>query len=153
VADPCSTPAFRPGQPQTNKRKCGIQPAHQSLFTDVFRSRPLLCTIYLYICIQLHGGTRGEELSRALCLTWDNREFLWWDLPAGGVSGGRYGSPASPLLWSRHSQGVLAIAGKVVKSVLEAGVEPRSPVEAVESVVERSNMPSCGAVDISTSWP
>ena len=39
-------PTFRPGQPQTNKRKCGIQPAHQSLLTDVFRSRPLLCTIY-----------------------------------------------------------------------------------------------------------
>src|SRR5262249_30659443 len=32
-------------------------------------------------------------------------EFLWWDLQAGGVSGGRYGSPASPLLWSRRSQG------------------------------------------------
>src|SRR5215471_8779555 len=39
-------PETRPGQPQTNKRKCGIQPAHQSLFTDVFRSRPLLCTIH-----------------------------------------------------------------------------------------------------------
>jgi len=28
-------------QPRTNKRQCGIQPAHQSLITDVFRSRPL----------------------------------------------------------------------------------------------------------------
>ena len=41
-----STPDLRPGQPQTKKRKCGIQPAHQSLLTDVFRSRPLLCTIH-----------------------------------------------------------------------------------------------------------
>src|SRR5262249_60321068 len=32
-------------------------------------------------------------------------EFLWWDPPAGGVSGGRDGSPASPLLRSRRSQG------------------------------------------------
>ena len=31
---------------RTNKRQCGIQPAHQSLITDVFRSRPLLCTIH-----------------------------------------------------------------------------------------------------------
>ena len=35
-----STPVFRQGQPRTNKRKCGIQPANQSLITDVFRSRP-----------------------------------------------------------------------------------------------------------------
>jgi hypothetical protein len=29
------------------------------LFTDVFRSRPLLCTIH---CVsQLHAGKRGEE--------------------------------------------------------------------------------------------
>ncbi len=41
-----STPDLRQGQPRTNKRKCGIQPAHQSLITDVFRSRPLLCTIH-----------------------------------------------------------------------------------------------------------
>ena len=33
------------GQPRTNKRQCRIQPAHQSLINDVFRSRPLLCTI------------------------------------------------------------------------------------------------------------
>src|SRR5258706_13471013 len=41
-----STPDLRQGQPRTNKRQCGIQPAHQSLITDVFRSRPLLCTIH-----------------------------------------------------------------------------------------------------------
>src|SRR6478609_3434058 len=41
-----SMPAFRQGQPRTNKRKCGIQPANQSLITDVFRSCPHLCTIY-----------------------------------------------------------------------------------------------------------
>jgi hypothetical protein len=28
-----ATPDARPGQPQTKKRKCGIHPAHQSLFT------------------------------------------------------------------------------------------------------------------------
>src|SRR5262249_30156775 len=38
------TPDLRQGQPQTKKRKCGSQPADQSLFTDVFRSHPLLCT-------------------------------------------------------------------------------------------------------------
>src|SRR5450631_485342 len=41
-----SMPAFRQGQPRTNKRKCGTQPANQSLITDVFRSRPHPCTIY-----------------------------------------------------------------------------------------------------------
>jgi hypothetical protein len=46
VADTWSTPDSRQGQPRTNKRQCGIQPAHQSLITDVFRSRPLLCTIH-----------------------------------------------------------------------------------------------------------
>src|ERR1700674_4485594 len=40
-------PDPRQGQPRTNKRQSGIQPAHQSLITDVFRSRPLLCTIHL----------------------------------------------------------------------------------------------------------
>jgi len=61
-----STPDVRPGQPQTKKRKCGSQPAHQSLFTDVFRSRPLLCTIYLVI--ELHAGTRGEEIIACVVL-------------------------------------------------------------------------------------
>ena len=46
MADTWSTPDSRQGQPRTNKRQCGIQPAHQSLITDVFRSRPLLCTIH-----------------------------------------------------------------------------------------------------------
>src|SRR5262245_44681460 len=52
-----STPDVRSGPPQTKKRKCGIQPAHQSLFTDVFGSRSLLCTIHRVI--QLHASTRG----------------------------------------------------------------------------------------------
>jgi NAD(P)-dependent dehydrogenase (short-subunit alcohol dehydrogenase family) len=30
------------GAPETHIRSCGIQPAHQSLFTDVFRPRALL---------------------------------------------------------------------------------------------------------------
>ena len=46
MADTWSTPDSRQGQPRTNKRQWGIQPAHQSLITDVFRSRPLLCTIH-----------------------------------------------------------------------------------------------------------
>src|SRR5713101_7781904 len=41
-----SNPRIRQGQPRTNKWQCGIQPAHQSLITDVFTSRPLLCTIH-----------------------------------------------------------------------------------------------------------
>jgi hypothetical protein len=56
--------AFRPGQPQTNKRKCGIQPAHQSLFTDVFRSRPLSARYILYLNFTL---VRGEKNYRARC--------------------------------------------------------------------------------------
>src|SRR5215472_3038796 len=72
-----STPDPRQGQPQTNKRKCGTQPAHQSLFTDVFRSRPLLCTIHPVP--QLLASTRGDELSRALCLTWDIRDSILVD--------------------------------------------------------------------------
>src|SRR5215510_4149735 len=40
------TPDPRQGQPRTNTRKCGNQPAHQSLITDVFRPRPLFCTIH-----------------------------------------------------------------------------------------------------------
>jgi transposase len=50
-----STPDARPGQLQTKKRKCGIQPAHQSLFTDVFGSRSLLCTIHR---VSLHDPPR-----------------------------------------------------------------------------------------------
>jgi hypothetical protein len=41
-----STPASRPRQPRTNKRTCGIQPAHQSLITDVFGPRLRHCTIH-----------------------------------------------------------------------------------------------------------
>ena len=81
-----STPDVRPGQPQTKKRKCGIQPAHQSLFTDVFASRSLLCTIHRVI--QLHASTREDASSRALCSNWDNRTGRPWDdLEKGGFRG------------------------------------------------------------------
>ena len=53
-----------PGQPQTNKRKCGIQPAHQSLLTDVFRSRPLLCTMH---SLTNFTFARVERDNRARC--------------------------------------------------------------------------------------
>ena len=71
IIDRCPTPDR--DSPRRKKRKCGSQPADQSLFTDVFRSRPLLYTIH---CVtQLHASTRGEVLSRTLCLTWDIRDF------------------------------------------------------------------------------
>src|SRR5215468_8641735 len=75
-------PDTRPGTAPDEKRKCGTQPAHQSLFTDVFRSRPLLCTIHPVP--QLLASTRGDELSRALCLTWDIRDSFLARLHALG---------------------------------------------------------------------
>ena len=76
-----SMPAFRQGQPRTNKRKCGTQPANQSLITDVFRSRPHPCTIYRLINFTLarvenvpvvpvvldkgHQSNRTRRLARA----------------------------------------------------------------------------------------
>jgi transposase len=44
---PDRRPCLDRESPRTNKRKCGSQPADQSLITDVFRSRPLVCTIHL----------------------------------------------------------------------------------------------------------
>jgi len=64
-----STPVFRQGQPRTKKRKCGIQPANQSLTTDVFRSRPLLCTTDT---LQPAWQPEGDQ-SRAQRLTRDIR--------------------------------------------------------------------------------
>jgi hypothetical protein len=52
------------GTAPDEKRKCGIQPAHQSLFTDVFRSRPLLCTIHP---VPNFTPVRAERDCRALC--------------------------------------------------------------------------------------
>jgi hypothetical protein len=46
VVDHMIDPDTRQGQPRTNKRQCGIQSAYQSLITDVFRSRSLLCTYW-----------------------------------------------------------------------------------------------------------
>ncbi len=66
-----STPDSRPGQPQTKKRKCGIQPAHQSLFTDVFGPRLLLCTIHQ--CKSFTKSPRGDGKPCAVCLTGDIR--------------------------------------------------------------------------------
>jgi hypothetical protein len=37
------TPDLRQGTPRTHTRNCGSQPAHQSLITDVYRSRLLPC--------------------------------------------------------------------------------------------------------------
>ena len=66
-----STPDARPGQPQTKKRKCGIQPAHQSLLTDVFGSCLLLCTIHQ--CKNFTMSPRGDGKPYAACLTGDIR--------------------------------------------------------------------------------
>ena len=74
-----STPASRPRKPRTNKRTCGIQPAHQSLITDVFRSRPLLCTIHHLINFALVRVENAQSCPR--CLTKDIR--------VSGPSGGR----------------------------------------------------------------
>src|SRR5215468_8746503 len=53
-------PDTRPGTAPDEKRKCGSQPADQSLFTDVFRSRPLLYTIH---CVtQLHASNAGRGI-------------------------------------------------------------------------------------------
>jgi hypothetical protein len=69
-----STPVFRQGQPRTNKRKCGIQPANQSLITDVFRSRPHLCTIH-----SRHPpasmAARGRSIARS-ALDWGHQSAL-----------------------------------------------------------------------------
>ena len=66
-----STPDARPGQPRTKKRKCGIQPAHQSLLTDVFASRLLLCTIHQ--CKNFTMNPRGDGKPCVVCLTGDIR--------------------------------------------------------------------------------
>jgi hypothetical protein len=71
-------PVFRQGQPRTNKRKCGNQPTNQSLITDVFKSRPLLCTVH-----SRHpppawqpGGDqlRAQRLTRDIRVPWPERE-------------------------------------------------------------------------------
>ena len=62
---------LEPGQPQTKKRKYGNQPAHQSLFTDVFGCRPLFCTIHL--CDNFTMSRRGGGRARARRLTGDIR--------------------------------------------------------------------------------
>src|SRR4029077_5085589 len=66
-----STPDARPGQPRTKKRKCVIQPAHQSLLTDVFASRLLLCTIHQ--CKNFTMNPRGDGKPCVVCLTGDIR--------------------------------------------------------------------------------
>jgi hypothetical protein len=60
VADPMVDARPQTGIAPDDKRRCGIQPAHQSLFTDVFRSRPLLCTIQLQSNFALPRAEKGE---------------------------------------------------------------------------------------------
>jgi len=69
-----STPDARPGQPQTKKRKCGIQPAHQSLFTDVFGSRLLLCTIHQ--CKNFTMTPRGDGKIVRCVLDWGHQSGM-----------------------------------------------------------------------------
>ena len=83
-----STPDARPGQPRTKKRKCGIQPAHQSLLTDVFASRLLLCTIHP--CKNFTMSLRGDGKPCAVCLTGDIR--MGWSgraLPQPAIEAGK----------------------------------------------------------------
>ena len=82
-----STPDARPGQPRTKKRKCGIQPAHQSLLTDVFASRLLLCTIHQ--CKNFTMSLRGDGKPCAVRLTGDIR--VGWS--------GRAPTPTSDRSW------------------------------------------------------
>jgi hypothetical protein len=49
VAGLAPTPAVRSGQPRTHTRKCGNQPAHQSLITDVLQVPPLPLRDYLTV--------------------------------------------------------------------------------------------------------
>jgi hypothetical protein len=49
-----------------------FQPAHQSLITDVFRSRPPLCTIHHLINFALVRAENAQSFLR--CLTMDIRE-------------------------------------------------------------------------------
>ena len=80
-----STPDARPGQPQTKKRKCGIQSAHQSLFTDVFGFRLLLCTIHRRKNFTM--SPRGDGKPCAVCLTGDIRMVRPCSCPAGVEAG------------------------------------------------------------------
>jgi hypothetical protein len=66
VADPLIDARHKTGTAQTNKRNCGIQPANQSLLTDVFRSRSSARSIVY----PLHAGPRETDQLCARCLTW-----------------------------------------------------------------------------------
>jgi hypothetical protein len=69
-----STPVFRQGQPRTNKRKCGIQPANQSLITA--SSGPALTSARsIAETLQPTWQQEGDQL-RAQRLTRDIR-VLW----------------------------------------------------------------------------
>ena len=64
-------------RPQTRtapdeQRKCGNQPAHQSLITDVFRPRPLFCTIHNLINFTLRAWRTSQLCPQ--CLTKDIRD-------------------------------------------------------------------------------
>lgn len=64
-----SMPASRPRQPRTYKRTCGIEPANQSLITDVFGSRPHPRTIHRTAARRIAQCDVAN--ARAQCLTWD----------------------------------------------------------------------------------
>jgi hypothetical protein len=98
-------PDPRQGQPRTNKRKCGIQPAHQSLITDVFRSRPLLCTIHHLINFTLASVEnvpvvravldRGHQNDRTCCLLAVPRSAALRAAPAAAARKPASGFPES----------------------------------------------------------
>ena len=56
------------------RRKCGTQPANQSLITDVFRSRPHPCTIYRPdpqpTWLQERDRLRAQRLTRDIRVRW-----------------------------------------------------------------------------------
>src|SRR6516164_7041700 len=87
-----STPDARPGTAPDEKTEMRIQPAHQSLFTDVFGSRLLLCTIHR--CKNFTIGHRGDGKPCAVCLTGDIR--MGWVRPCS--------RPASGKCWQRGTE-------------------------------------------------
>src|ERR1700730_13342047 len=73
------------GSAFTPARLMSVQPAHQSLFTDVFGSRLLLCTNHQ--CKNFTMSPRGDGKPCAVCLTGDIR--MGWSGCAGRPAEGR----------------------------------------------------------------
>ena len=61
-------------QRSAQRRKCGTQPANQSLITDIFRSRPHPCTIYRPdpqpTWLQERDRLRAQRLTRDIRVRW-----------------------------------------------------------------------------------